>query len=171
MHHFNNLHELLIYELEDLLGAEQQLAAALPKMADAASDSDLKQALRDHRERTLEHHIPRLNRCFEHLGRAPTRRTCKGMEGIIKEGEEMARAGGDAATRDAAIIGAAQRAEHYEMAGYGTARAHANELGLDDVAELLQDTLDNEGKTNEKLTGIAEGGLLTKGVNPKAEAG
>ena len=167
--HFNNLHELLVHELEDLLDAEQQLANALEKMATTAHDGDLKEALQGHKKRTQEHHIPRLHECFEHLGRTPSTRTCKGMQGIIREGEELANATGDAATRDAAIIGAAQRAEHYEMAGYGTARAHAHELELDEIAELLQDTLDNEGKTDQKLTKIAEGGLLTKGVNPQAE--
>lgn len=167
---FTSLQDLLIHELEDLLSAELMLVDGLQRMSTAATDPELKQAFEKHMKTTHDEHVTRLHRAFEKLNHAPQTKKCKGMEGIIKEGEEMARATGDPATRDAALIGAAQRAEHYEMAGYGTARAHANELGHDEVADLLQETLDNEGKTNKLLTKLAEGGLLSKGINPKAEA-
>ncbi|MDX1663041.1 MAG: ferritin-like domain-containing protein [Candidatus Promineifilaceae bacterium] len=167
---FNRLQDLLVHELEDLLSAEQMLVDALQKMSMAATDPELKQAFTKHMERTRDEHVGRLHEAFQKMNHAPQTTKCKGMEGIIKEGEEITRATGDPATRDAALIGAAQRAEHYEMAAYGTARAHANELGHDEVADLLQETLDNEGKTNQMLTKLAEGGLLSKGINPKAEA-
>lgn len=167
--HFNRLEDLLVHELEDLLSAEQMLVDALPQMATAATDPDLKDAFNKHLRQTRENHIGRLNEMFTKMGRTPDTRKCKGMEGIIQEGQDVAQAGGDSATRDAALIGAAQRAEHYEMAAYGTAKAHADELGLDEVADLLQETLDNEGKTDKMLTKLAEGGLLTRGINPKAE--
>ena len=167
---FNRLHDLLIHELEDLLSAEQMLVDALQNMSAAAADAELKDGFRKHMERTRDEHISRLHEAFAKLEHTPQTKKCKGMEGIIAEGEEMARATGDPATRDAGLIGAAQRAEHYEMAAYGTARAHANELGYGDVADLLQKTLDNEGKTDELLTKLAEGGLLSRGINPQAEA-
>lgn len=168
MNHFNRLHDLLVHELEDLLSAERMLVQALPKMAHAATDSKLKEGFEKHLKETREQHIHRLNEAFGELGRTPNGVVCKGMQGIIEEGEEFIRATGDPATIDAALIGAAQRAEHYEMAAYGTARAHAEELGLKKVADLLQETLDNEGQTNKLLTKVAEGGLLTRGVNPEA---
>lgn len=168
--HFASLHDLLVFELEDLLAAERLLVESLPKMAAAASDEKLRQAFEKHLEETRENHVGRLQEAFSMLDRQPQSRTCKGMEGIVQEGEEIVKAGGDPATRDAALIGAGQRAEHYEIAAYGTARAHAEELRLHEIADLLQDTLDNEAKTNESLTKLAEGGLLAQGINPKAEA-
>lgn len=168
MNNFNRLHDLLVHELEDLLSAERMLVQALPKMANAATDSKLKEGFEKHLKETREQHINRLNEAFSELGRTPNGVVCKGMQGIIEEGEEFIRATGDPATIDAALIGAAQRAEHYEMAAYGTARAHAEELGLKKIADLLQETLDNEGQTNKLLTKVAEGGLLTRGVNPEA---
>ena len=168
MQHFNRLHDLLNHELDDLMSAERMLAEALPKMAAAATDPKLKEGFEKHLKETRDKHISRLDEIYRHLGRTPNGVACKGMQGIIQEGEEMIRATGDPATIDAALIGAAQRAEHYEMAAYGTARAHAEELGLDKVADLLQETLDNEGQTKKLLTRVAEGGLLTRGVNPQA---
>lgn len=166
--HFSQLHDLLVHELEDLLSAERMLIEALPKMANAANHDDLKEAFQKHLRETREDHVSRLNEMFTELGRTPQSHVCEGMQGIIEEAEQITRATGDPQTRDAALIGAAQRAEHYEMAAYGTARAHAEELGLDDIAGLLQKTLDAEGKTNKKLTKLAEGGLLRQGVNKKA---
>jgi ferritin-like metal-binding protein YciE len=168
MMNFNRLEDLLVHELEDLLSAEQMLVNALPKMASAADDNKLQKAFEKHLKETRDEHIPRLNEMFRYLNRTPAAHTCKGMQGIIQEGEEIVSATGDPATKDAALIGAAQRAEHYEMAGYGTARAHAEELGMDRLAELLQESLDSEGDTNKALTRLAEGGLLTRGVNPEA---
>jgi ferritin-like metal-binding protein YciE len=168
MMHFNNLEDLLAHELEDLLSAERMLADALPKMANAANDEKLKAAFNKHLRETRENHITRLNDMFTILGRSPKTTRCKGMQGIIEEAEELLNATGDEATRDAALIGAAQRAEHYEMAAYGTARAHAEELGEKKIAQMLQETLDVEGETNKQLTKLAEGGFLRKGVNPEA---
>jgi ferritin-like metal-binding protein YciE len=168
MNNFTRLHDLLVHELEDLLSAERLLVEALPKMANAATDRKLKEGFEKHLKETREQHISRLNEALRQLGQTPNGVVCKGMQGIVQEGEEIIRATGDPATIDAALIGAAQRAEHYEMAAYGTARAHAEELGLDRVAELLQENLDSEGQTNKTLTKIAEGGLLTRGVNPDA---
>jgi ferritin-like metal-binding protein YciE len=166
--HFNQLEDLLVHELEDLLSAEKQLAEALPKMANAASNEKLSTAFNDHLRETRENHITRLNNMFVMLGREPNGHHCRGMEGIVAEAMDVVRASGDEATRDAALIGMAQRAEHYEMAAYGTARAHAEELGHKKVADLLQETLDAEGETNKKLTKLAKGGFLRKGVNPVA---
>lgn len=166
--HFNQLEDLLVHELEDLLSAEQMLADALPKMANAASNEKLAEAFNKHLRETRENHITRLNNMFVMLGREPNGNHCKGMAGIIEEANEIIRSSGDPATKDAALIGAAQRAEHYEIAAYGTARAHAEELGHKKVAELLQETLDAEGDTNKKLTKLAEGRFLRKGVNPVA---
>lgn len=166
--HFNQLEDLLVHELEDLLSAEQMLAEALPKMANAANNEKLQEAFNSHLRETRENHITRLNNAFVMLGRTAQSNDCKGMRGIIDEANDIIRSSGDPATKDAALIGAAQRAEHYEMAAYGTARAHAEELGHKKVADLLQETLDVEGETNKKLTKLAEGGLLRKGVNPKA---
>ncbi|MDT8307658.1 MAG: ferritin-like domain-containing protein [Anaerolineae bacterium] len=166
--HFNQLEDLLVHELEDLLSAEQMLADALPKMANAASNEKLEETFNKHLRETRENHITRLNNMFVMLGREPNSNHCKGMAGIIEEANEIIRSSGDPATKDAALIGAAQRAEHYEIAAYGTARAHAEELGHKKVAELLQETLDTEGDANKKLTKLAEGRFLRKGVNPVA---
>jgi ferritin-like metal-binding protein YciE len=168
MRHFNDLEDLLAHELEDLLSAERMLADVLPKMANAADDEKLKTAFNKHLRETRENHITRLNDMFTILGRSPNATHCKGMQGIVDEAEELINATGDEATRDAALIGAAQRAEHYEIAAYGTARAHAEELGQKKIAQMLQETLDMEGETNKKLTKLAEGGFLRKGVNPEA---
>ncbi len=168
MRHFNNLEDLLAHELEDLLSAERMLAEALPKMANAAHDDKLKAAFNKHLRETREQHITRLNDMFTILGRSPNGAQCKGMQGIIAEANELTSASGDPATRDAALIGAAQRAEHYEIAAYGAARAHAEQLGQKKIAEMLQETLDVEGETNKALTKLAEGGFLRKGVNQEA---
>lgn len=154
----DSLQKLYIEELRDLYNAEQQITKALPKMAKAASSPDLKQAFEDHQKQT-EEHVHRLERIFEKLGESPKGKTCRGMEGIIREGEEMIQENADPSVRDAALISAAQRVEHYEMAGYGTVRNYAKLLDHKDAAKLLQKTLDEEGATDKKLTKLAESGI------------
>ena len=148
------LSELLVHELKDLYDAEHQLTKALPKMIDATKSSELKTAFKDHLKET-QTHIERLELVFEQLGEKPARTTCDGMKGLLKEGEMILEEEMDPVVRDAALIGAAQRVEHYEMAGYGTARTFAMVLGHHDAAHLLQQTLDNEEVTDKKLSGIA----------------
>ncbi len=166
--HFDSLNSLFEHELKDLHSAEKQLAQALPKMAQAATNDKLKKAFQDHLQETHEH-INRLEHIFDHLKVPADSIRCKGMEGIIREGEEIINASGDPNARDAALISAAQRAEHYEMAAYGSVRTYADELGHDHASDLLQKTLDEEGKTDKKLTSLAEGGWLSQGINKKAE--
>jgi ferritin-like metal-binding protein YciE len=152
---FNSLDELLVQQLEDLYDAEHRITKALPKMAKAAGNAQLKSAFEQHLTET-KGQINRLDRVFKQLGKSPQRESCEAMKGLITEGEEMVDAKGDAAVKDAALIAAAQRVEHYEMAGYGTARSLAQQIGRSDVANLLQETLDEEGATDKKLTQIAE---------------
>jgi ferritin-like metal-binding protein YciE len=151
----DSLRDLYIEELRDLYSAENQLIKALPKMAEAASDAELKQAFLDHLEQT-ENHAARIEQIFEALDEKPTGETCQAMEGLIKEGSQMIKAQGDPVVRDSGLIGAAQRVEHYEMAGYGTARSLAQRLGEQEAVELLQETLDEEGEADSLLTEIAE---------------
>ncbi len=149
-----NLQQLFVKELRDLYDAENQITEALPKMIDAAHHSELKSALQQHLQVTKQQ-ISRLEQIFQKLNQKPTGETCKGMKGVIKEGEEIVSAGGDPSTVDAGIISAAQRVEHYEMAGYGTVRTYAQLLGHEDMARLLQQTLDEEEEADETLTQIA----------------
>lgn len=165
----HSLNDLLHHELEDLLSAEQQLVEALPLMAESATSPALKSAFKDHLKQTKTH-ITRLEKAFKVLGEEPKAHTCKGMQGLIKEGEEVMKNAVDADTRDAGLIGAAQRVEHYEIAGYGTARAHAEQLGQQEVMTLLQTTLDEEGEANKLLTQLAEGRMSFTGANEKAAA-
>ena len=159
---YNSLDELFVHQLKDLYDAEHRLTDALPKMADAAQSPDLKQAFHGHLKET-EGHIDRLDLVFQRLGKKPERVTCDAMKGLLSEGSGAINAKGDKSVRDAALIAAAQRVEHYEMAGYGTLRTFANRLGHSDVAALLQQNLDEEGAADKKLTQIAE-----RIVNPKA---
>jgi ferritin-like metal-binding protein YciE len=161
------MEDLLHHELSDLLDAENQMLEALPKMASAANDEKLKEGFEEHAQQT-EEQARRLQTIFEKLGKQPSSVHCDGMEGLLNEGEEILKAEGDPLVKDAALIAAAQRVEHYEMAGYGAAHAHAKQLGLDDVADLLQETLNQEGATDKKLTKAAEGGLFSSGVNDEA---
>jgi len=149
-----NLQQLFLKELRDLYDAEKQITEALPKMIDAAHHSELKNALEEHLHVTKQQ-IGRLDRVFQMLQEKPTGETCKGMKGVLKEGDEIASAGGDPSTIDAAIITAAQRVEHYEMAGYGTVRTYAELLGQHEIGTLLQQTLDEEKDADETLTNIA----------------
>jgi ferritin-like metal-binding protein YciE len=142
-------------ELRDLYSAEKQLVEALPDIAEAASSDALKDAVNEHLEETRGH-VRRLEQVFEAIGVKPQAEHCDGMEGLISEGSEVAEMEGDGDARDAALIGAAQRVEHYEIAAYGTARTLAKQLGHDDAAKLLSETLDEESAADEKLTKIAE---------------
>jgi len=149
-----NLNDLLVHELKDLYSAEKQLTKALPKLIKAADNDDLRQAL-DHHLGQTEQHVARLESIFSQL-EIPTRgHKCKAMEGLIEEGKEILEEDMDEEVRDAAMICAAQRVEHYEIAGYGCARTFAQQLGLDEAAQLLQQTLDEEKMADEKLTQIA----------------
>jgi ferritin-like metal-binding protein YciE len=165
--HLDSLHNLYVNQLKDLYSAETQIIDALPKMASAASSSDLRQAFEHHLKQSREH-VQRLNQIFSELGTSPQGEKCEAMEGLIKEGEEIVRAMGNPAVKDAALITAAQRVEHYEMAGYGTVRTYANELGFKEASSLLQKTLNEEGEADKKLTKLAEGGLLSSGINQEA---
>ena len=165
---FNDLKDLYVEQLRDLYDAEHQLTRALPKMANAASSSELRDAFNMHLEQT-QSQIQRLERIFTDMGVTPQGETCEAMKGLIKEGDQVIQAQGNPHVKDAALIAAAQRVEHYEIAGYGSVRTYAKELGYGDAASLLQKTLDEEGRTDEKLTSIATGGLFSSGINEKAD--
>lgn len=150
-----NLDDLLVQQLEDLHSAEDQLIAALPKMADAASTSRLKTAFEAHLQDTIQHK-QRLEQAFQALGVKPGGEKCDAMAGLISEGQEVINTLGDPDVKDAALIAAAQRVEHYEIAGYGCARTFARRLGKDEIAGLLQATLAEEVETDKLLTEIAE---------------
>jgi len=149
------LQDLLVHELKDLYSAETQLVKALPKMVKAATNEDLKTGFEDHLEET-RNHVTRLEEAARTLGCKLTGHRCKAMEGLIEEGAELISEDAEDMVRDAGLIGAAQRVEHYEMAGYGTARALAECLGFGDVVRLLNETLDEERAADEKLTELAE---------------
>jgi len=151
----NPLQELLVDELKDMYNAENQIIKALPKMAKAASSPELKRAFERHLEET-KRQVERLDQIGEALDIKLTGKKCKGMEGLIEEGKEIISEDLEANALDAGLIGAAQKVDHYEIAAYGTARAHANMLGLNKIARLLQQTLDEEGNTDKKLTQLAE---------------
>jgi ferritin-like metal-binding protein YciE len=149
------LEELLIDHLKDLYSAENQIIKALPKMAKGATSPDLKRAFERHLEETRRQ-VERLEQIGEALDVRLTGKKCKGMEGLIEEGKELLSEDFEEDTLDAGLIGAAQKVEHYEIAAYGTARAHATLLGYNKVAKLLQQTLDEEAATDKKLTALAE---------------
>jgi len=151
----DSLRELYIDELKDLYSAETQLVKALPKMAKAASNDQLRQAFEEHLRQTSEH-VSRLEQIFEALDEKPTGNKCVGMEGLVKEGAEVMKEDYGDEVKDAAIIGAAQRVEHYEMAGYGTVRAFAALLGETEHVSLLEETLNEEKQADEKLTQLSE---------------
>lgn len=155
MSKLNTLEDLLVEEIKDLFSAESQLVKALPKMAKAASDSTLSEAFETHLEETKVH-VTRLEEVAELLECTPRGKTCKAMKGLLEEGEEVLKEEGEPSVKDLALIAAAQKVEHYEISGYGSARALAEALGLDDVAVLLQTTLDEEGDTDKNLTSMAE---------------
>lgn len=150
----DNLHELMLEQLEDVYDAEHQIIEALPKMADAATSPELKSAFKEHLSQSREH-VKRLEKAFKSLGETPTRKTCNGMKGLLKEGDEMLKAKAGSAVMDAGLIASAQRVEHYEMAGYGTLRTYAHLMNHSEAAELFQLTLDEEEMTDKKLSQLA----------------
>jgi len=160
----SSLQELYVDELRDLYNAETQLVKALPKMAKAASNDQLREAFQEHLRQTSEH-VSRLEQIFEQLGEKASGKKCLGMEGLVKEGSETIKEDYSDEVKDSAIIGAAQRVEHYEMAGYGTVRAFAELLGETDHVSLLEQTLEEEKQADVKLTQLAEE------INPKASGG
>jgi ferritin-like metal-binding protein YciE len=149
------LKKLYIDELKDLYSAETQLVKALPKMAAAASSDELRQGFEEHLEQT-KGHVERLEKVFKVLGESPKGKTCKGMQGLIAEGAEVMEEDFEGSLMDAALIGAAQRVEHYEIAAYGTVCAFAKELGESDQASLLNETLEEEKETDEKLSELSD---------------
>ncbi|HZL37216.1 MAG TPA: ferritin-like domain-containing protein [Tepidisphaeraceae bacterium] len=152
---FENLNDLFVFELKDLYDAEHQITEALPKMKEAATNPQLKLAFESHLRET-QNHVRRLEQVFSQIGCQPERETCAAMKGLISEGQGMINAKGNNTVRDAGLISAAQRVEHYEMASYGTVRTLAQQLGFMDVARTLQQTLDEEGNADKKLTSIAQ---------------
>src|SRR5271170_8123618 len=150
----NRLKHLYIEELKDLYSAENQLVKAIPKMAKASTSPNLRAGFEEHLGQTREH-VARLERIFKALGETPTGKKCKGMEGLIKEGAEMIEEDPAPEELDAGLISAAQRVEHYEIAGYGCVRTYAKLLGEDDAESLLTQTLEEEKSTDEKLTELA----------------
>jgi ferritin-like metal-binding protein YciE len=162
----DTLNDVFIDQIEDLYSAETQLVQALPKLAGAVSDGKLQTAISTHLEETRGH-VERLQRIKDGLGITGSQE-CKGMAGLLAEGEEVIGEPGTGPAKDAAIIAAAQRVEHYEIAAYGTARTLAGELGYDDARSLLDETLDEESHADELLTKIATGGLLSSGLNAEA---
>lgn len=161
------LHDVYVHELKDLYSAEKQIIEALPKMIDSASNSDLQQAFSDHLEQS-QTHLEHVNRLLNELDVNPGNVKCEGMAGLLQEGEEVLKTTGSNDAKDAALIAAAQRVEHYEMAAYGCARTYARLLGFDDAADTLQMILDQEGDTDKHLTKLAEGGFLSQGINQEA---
>jgi ferritin-like metal-binding protein YciE len=164
--HLETLKDLFEHELADLHSAETQLVAALPKIAQAASNEELRGAFEQHLEETRDH-VRRLEEIRAQIGSSLSEE-CKGMRGLIKEGDDIVSGQGDPIVKDAALIAAAQRVEHYEIAAYGTARTLADELDLDDAKDLLDQTLDEEGSADKLLTKIATGGMLKTGINEQA---
>jgi ferritin-like metal-binding protein YciE len=150
-----DLKEVYIDELKDIYSAETQLVKALPKMAKAAASEDLRSGFEEHLEQT-KGHVARLEKIFQALSEKPTGKKCMGMEGLIKEGGEAAEEDYEDDAKDAALIGAAQRVEHYEIAAYGTVRAMAEKLGEDEAVDLLSQTLQEEKDTDVKLSNLAD---------------
>jgi len=159
-----SLSALFHHELKDLYSAEKQLVEALPKMAEAATNEQLKAGFEEHLEQT-KGHVERLETIAKDLDIALGGHKCAAMEGLIEEGSELLEEEAEPAVLDAALIGAAQRVEHYEMAGYGTARTLAEVLGYDEAVDLLQQTLDEERETDEKLTELAESSVNAEAAN------
>jgi ferritin-like metal-binding protein YciE len=162
------LRDLFEHEIADLYSAETQLVAALPQLARAASNEELQNAFEHHLEETRDH-VRRLEDIRAQIG-GRTTDVCEGMRGLIEEGQEVLSAPGDPVVKDAALISAAQRVEHYEIAAYGTARTLADELDLGDAKDLLDQTLDEESSADKLLTKIATGGMFKAGINQQARS-
>jgi ferritin-like metal-binding protein YciE len=173
----NSFYDIFLDLLRDVFDAENQLVAALPKMAQAAHHAELKDAFSQHLEET-KNQVQRLKKVFKDLNENPTGKTCRAMQGLIEEGEEIInRTGLSPSVKDAALIIAGQKVEHYEIASYGSARSLALQLNeiesrqnvdFNEVADILQTSLDEEGNANDLLTSIAEGGIFTTGINQEA---
>ncbi len=163
----NTLNDVLTEQLEDLYSAETQLVTALPKMEQAAHHEELKTAFREHLQET-KGHVTRVQDALGELGAKPGTEECKGMKGLITEGEHVLQMTGDPTAKDAAIIAAAQRVEHYEIAAWGTVRQLAKDCGYDGIADLAEQTLDEESTADKHLTKIATGGMFKTGVNQGA---
>jgi len=164
---FHTLKDVLQEQLEDLHSAETQLVEALPTMAEHAHHDQLREAIEHHLEETRGH-VKRVEEALGELGVTSPSEVCKGMKGLIAEGEELLHKEGDPSAKDAALIGAAQRVEHYEIAAYGTARQLADDCGLDGIRDLMDQTLEEESEADQKLTKIATGGMFKAGVNREA---
>ena len=163
----NSLEDVLQDQVKDLISAEKQLVAALPKVAQAAHTPELKKAINEHLEQTRGH-VQRLEKVTSLLGMGSSASTCKAMQGLVSEGEETIGKAGDPIAKDAAIIAAAQRIEHYEIAAYGTARTLAGELDQGEAERLFDETLNEESAADKLLTKIATGGIFKTGVNQAA---
>ncbi len=163
----DTLKDVFEEQINDLRSAEEQLVEALPKLAMAASSQELKQAFSDHLAETKQH-LERIDDVISQTGIEKTGEKCKGMAGLIAEGAEVIEEDGDPMAKDAALIAAAQRVEHYEIAGYGTVVALAGHLDLDDAKDILGQTLEEEGAADKLLTKIATGGMFKSGVNQAA---
>jgi ferritin-like metal-binding protein YciE len=161
----NTLKDLYVEQLRDLYDAEKQILKALPKMAKQASHRELQRAFTQH-ERVTERQVKRLERIFKELGTTPRGKKCAGMEGLVEEAQDLIKEKPEPDVLDAGLISAAQHVEHYEMAGYGTVRTYAQQLGFEKQAELLQETLDEEGYADELLSELAE-----SSINLEAEDG
>ena len=164
---FDSLKDVLQEQLEDLHSAETQLVAALPKMAQAAHHDQLREAFEHHLEET-HGHLNRVKEALSELGVPSPTEICQGMKGLIAEGEEMMQTAGDPNAKDVALIGAAQRVEHYEIAAYGTARQLADDCGFDAIKDLMDQNLDEESSADKLLTKIATGGMFKAGINQEA---
>jgi len=165
--HFESLHDLLVEQLQDIFDAENQLIVALPRLAAAATHPELRKAFSDH-QRETEEHIARLRQVFNKLNIPVERKTCKAMQGLIEEANEIFKATGDRNTIDAALIAAAQRIEHYEIAAYGCVRAFARLEDQVEVEDLLNQTIKEEGGADKLLTKIAQGTLFRESINEAA---
>ncbi len=150
-----NLQQLFVEQLRDLYDGEQQITEALPKLIGKASNPQLKSALQEHLQIT-KGQISRLEQIFQSLNEKPSGETCKGMKGVIKEGDDLVSKANDPSVRDASIITSAQRVEHYEIAGYGTVKTYARQLGKQEFSRILDQILEEEKEADQKLTQIAE---------------
>lgn len=165
-----DLYHLFMDELKDVYSAEKQIIDSLPKLVNLASAPDLKEALKNHLQET-KHQVVRLEKIFKLLGEPVKSKKCEGMEGLLGEADEIVKDKSKSVVLDAGIISAAQKVEHYEIASYGTLKSFAKHLDLDsEIVDLLQETLNEEGGADKKLTKIADGSLFTSGVNKKAAA-
>lgn len=162
MKQLHSMKDFFVHELQDLYDAEQQLLKALPRMAEKASSADLRSAFEEHAKQT-ENHVQRLEDCFEKLGEKATAVQCKAMRGIIAEAEDILSQKQDGELLDAALIGAAQKAEHYEIASYGTIAEWAKNIGQGDLKRILGQTLGEEEETDQRLTKLARSGINKAG--------